>query len=140
MIRRPPRSTRTDTLFPYTTLFRSNHPLRPPRPVARKRAHRAARHEDRRAVWTEGAAGERAGEGVMGELPRNHFGAILADPPWRFRTWTETNQKKSASRHYDLMTLDQIKALPVASRSEEHTSELQSLMRISYAVFCLKKK
>src|SRR3546814_10249836 len=128
MIRRPPRSTRTDTLFPYTTLFRSqrlrpqgrlcappNHPLRPPRPVARKRAHRAARHEDRRAVWTEGAAGERAGEGVMGELPRNHFGAILADPPWRFRTWTETNQKKSASRHYDLMTLDQIKALPVAS-------------------------
>src|SRR3546814_8927067 len=75
--------------------------LRPPRPVARKRAHRAARHEDRRAVWTEGAAGERAGEGVMGELPRNHFGAILADPPWRFRTWTETNQKKSASRHYD---------------------------------------
>src|SRR3546814_9318895 len=111
----------------------------------------------------------------MGELPRNHFGAILADPPWRFRTWTETNQKKSASRHYDLMTLDQIKALPVAScaaddcalfmwcvnpmlphalevidawgfkfktvaRSEEHTSELQSLMRISYAVFCLKKK
>src|SRR3546814_17432084 len=84
MRRLPRRPTRTDTLFPYTTFFRS-------------------------------AAGELAGEGVMGELPLNHFGAILADPPWRFRTWTETNQKKSASRHYDLMTLDQIKALPVAS-------------------------
>lgn len=49
----------------------------------------------------------------FGELPHNHFGAIVSDPPWRFRTWSETNQKKSASRYYGLMTLDQIGALPV---------------------------
>src|SRR3546814_6079407 len=76
MIRRPPRSTRTDTLFPYTTLFRSH----------------------RRAA-----------------------GARLADPGSHHR---RTGMVEPGS----------------ASRSEEHTSELQSLMRISYAVFCLKKK
>lgn len=43
------------------------------------------------------------------------YGAILCDPPWRFRTWSETNQHKAASKHYDLMTLDDIKALPVAA-------------------------
>src|SRR3546814_9077412 len=75
MIRRPPRSTRTDTLFPYTTLFRSRRRRRHDRPCRRHR----------RCRW-------RAGRGY----PRR--------------------------------------------RSEEHTSELQSLMRISYAVFCLKKK
>src|SRR3546814_11215225 len=69
MIRRPPRSTRTDTLFPYTTLFRS-------------------------ALWP-------------GRAPSFHNTCVAASPP---------------------------------ARSEEHTSELQSLMRISYAVFCLKKK
>lgn len=44
---------------------------------------------------------------------RPPYAVIEADPPWRFRTWSETNQRKSASRHYSLMTLDQIKALPV---------------------------
>src|SRR3546814_3664098 len=86
MIRRPPRSTRTDTLFPYTTLFRSHPPQKCHR-CRRKRRGRAA--VDRRRP----AAGRRA-------APR----------AGRLR------------------------------RSEEHTSELQSLMRISYAVFCLKKK
>src|SRR3546814_7436740 len=71
MIRRPPRSTRTDTLFPYTTLFRSRRPA--PRPADRVKSGQ--------------------------------------DPP-----------------------------IVARKRSEEHTSELQSLMRISYAVFCLKKK
>jgi len=47
------------------------------------------------------------------DLPRHTFGVILADPPWRFRTWNETNQTKSASNHYQLMTLDEIKAMPV---------------------------
>src|SRR3546814_8595786 len=76
MIRRPPRSTRTDTLFPYTTLFRS--------------APRAK------------------------TLPTNSSSTIRKHPP---------------------------QSLPVVpSRSEEHTSELQSLMRSSYAVFCSKKK
>src|SRR3546814_8223810 len=85
MIRRPPRSTRTDTLFPYTTLFRSQGPAGHPA---------VARTAD--------------GEGP-GRAARRDDGAR------RLR-------------------------VPAAGRSEEHTSELQSLMRISYAVFCLKKK
>src|SRR3546814_6995834 len=89
MIRRPPRSTRTDTLFPYTTLFRSH--AGEPRDARRSRRHRP-RHgceaPDRHALGHR-RAGRRAA---------------------------------------------------VRGRSEEHTSELQSLMRISYAVFCLKKK
>src|SRR3546814_1788154 len=87
MIRRPPRSTRTDTLFPYTTLFRSDHG-QPPR-IRGDHAGRVPR--------PLGAMGPGRGDG------RPH-------------------------------------RIPVPDRSEEHTSELQSLMRISYAVFCLKKK
>src|SRR3546814_5154347 len=97
MIRRPPRSTRTDTLFPYTTLFRSQ--LRPgdhARP---------------------GKADPAAGAGPPVEGP-----SALARPPAPGR---------AASRLWPARSAD---------RSEEHTSELQSLMRISYAVFCLKKK
>src|SRR3546814_6889527 len=85
MIRRPPRSTRTDTLFPYTTLFRSVHHQR--------RLRRAGEPH---------ALHHRIGDGY--------------DPARR------------------------IARSGAAARSEEHTSELQSLMRISYAVFCLKKK
>src|SRR3546814_9896170 len=87
MIRRPPRSTRTDTLFPYTTLFRS-----PGAENDQTHARRRALGSRRRTVWS----------GIQGR--------------WR------------ALAHQ------------LSSRSEEHTSELQSLMRISYAVFCLKKK
>src|SRR3546814_1154444 len=94
MIRRPPRSTRTDTLFPYPTLFRS--PTRRPR---RGAGHlRPAHHGGRPAAALAGAD---AGEGDAGGGQRAHA---------------------------------------AGGRSEEHTSELQSLMRISYAVFCLKKK
>ena len=57
--------------------------------------------------------------GPFGGLPRGHFRTICADPPWRFRTWSETNQAKSPSKHYDLMTLDEIKELPVASLAAE---------------------
>src|SRR3546814_4979987 len=87
MIRRPPRSTRTDTLFPYTTLFRS-----PDRPES-------------------------------------------ASSPWstdRYRTW-HCDQRPG-------QWMCRARRNCRAHRSEEHTSELQSLMRISYAVFCLKKK
>src|SRR3546814_6288605 len=99
MILRPPRSTRTDTLFPYTTLFRSiavgNGACRKlQRPPAR-----AGRGDRQAAV-----------------RPRIEFRA----PLW---------QRQRRNRHANLLR-----------RSEEHTSELQSLMRISYAVFCLKKK
>src|SRR3546814_13698132 len=83
MIRRPPRSTRTDTLFPYTTLFRS-------RRGGGRQGHDADAGHDR--------------------LPRARGGVVLQPGPRG------------------------------GLRSEEHTSELQSLMRISYAVFCLKKK
>src|SRR3546814_957341 len=102
MIRRPPRSTRTDTLFPYTTLFRSTWN------ECRELPHRLP------------AAGRRR----------------LADP--RARTGirrARRGRNRTRSRH-DLGH----GARPAALRSEEHTSELQSLMRISYAVFCLKKK
>src|SRR3546814_2416077 len=95
MIRRPPRSTRTDTLFPYTTLFRSFDG----RVADGLRGRQQA--PDR---------GDDAGE-ILSRLWRFH-----ADPGRGLRR---------AQR---------------AARSEEHTSELQSLMRISYAVFCLKKK
>src|SRR3546814_9127594 len=91
MIRRPPRSTRTDTLFPYTTLFRS--------------ASSPVRHQP-------------AGPCGPGQ-PHTH-------PP---ATSSNSNLVPGASC-----------ANTSLSRSEEHTSELQSLMRISYAVFCLKKK
>src|SRR3546814_14515400 len=95
MLRRPPRSTRTDTLFPYTTLFRSFGARRPVAARPRLLARRPFRRRDEQ------------GRG------RDHRRRLYqSEPPDHSR----------------------------GARSEEHTSELQSLMRISYAVFCLKKK
>src|SRR3546814_10895057 len=97
MIRRPPRSTRTDTLFPYTTLFRS-------------------RRQQIRQVDDLAISDFRAD---MQQPARRAFGArILRDQLFR----------------------QVVLEIAAAHRSEEHTSEIQSLMRISYAVFCLKKK
>src|SRR3546814_7877053 len=96
-IRRPPRSTRTDTLFPYTTLFRSRRGREEGRP-------RGGRGPGRRR---RGGHPRRRGRGQLGDGLRRP-------------------QRKLPGLR--------------AQRSEEHTSELQSLMRISYAVFCLKKK
>src|SRR3546814_6241189 len=93
MIRRPPRSTRTDTLFPYTTLFRSS------RSYKCKTGLLVPRHQQRIALAQRGV-------GFVGV------------------------------RAHVVPELEGVGGL----RSEEHTSELQSLMRISYAVFCLKKK
>src|SRR3546814_7836392 len=90
MIRRPPRSTRTDTLFPYTTLFRSRQPAR----------HRLLRPD--------------------------HDQDQIDDRQCQVAASEEEAVPEARHR--------------IAARSEEHTSELQSLMRISYAVFCLKKK
>src|SRR3546814_9732736 len=101
-LRRPPRSTRTDTLFPYTTLFRSH-----PGGVC-----------SHRGTQPRAAAGRRrlhGGREPANLGPHRVAGTVRARPP-----------SGGAER-------------PCA-RSEEHTSELQSLMRISYAVFCLKKK
>src|SRR3546814_13745992 len=90
MIRRPPRSTRTDTLFPYTTLFRSR--------------------------------------------------ATVPGDPGAFAAAIVTDERRAISKKTTEALRVSGLAHIVAARSEEHTSELQSLMRISYAVFCLKKK
>src|SRR3546814_10741443 len=103
MIRRPPRSTRTDTLLPYTTLFRS-----------RARSVQAAGQRDRRF-----ARGARRGGGHDPRVARPHGDAAV-------RSGAQPRGADAGGA--------------VHQRSEEHTSELQSLMRISYAVFCLKKK
>src|SRR3546814_1363388 len=105
MIRRPPRSTLTDTLFPYTTLFRSAHP-----PEARERAVVGGRRR-RRAIL---------------RIERGEQDALA---PRRLHRAQPIGDRRVAVPHR-----------PIDQRSEEHTSELQSLMRISYAVFCLKKK
>src|SRR3546814_5880046 len=106
MIRRPPRSTRTDTLFPYTTLFRS----------VVDRQHRAVeRHAD------EQPARARPGPDFRLELAIGGQRRAAPDRP---------------CGHACIGTEGDL----AVDRSEEHTSELQSLMRISYAVFCLKKK
>src|SRR3546814_7260566 len=94
MIRRPPRSTRTDTLFPYTTLFRSIFALTV------------------EALWFRNNSFNGGADGAQVANPEL-FGIDLG--------------------------VGVGKAFPRSARSEEHTSELQSLMRISYAVFCLKK-
>src|SRR3546814_8100361 len=108
MIRRPPRSTRTDTLFPYTTLFRS----RGGRGGGIRRApHRRSLRRDCPLVRRQGRA--RAG--------------------WRARA----PPRRVVARR---PTIGSAGAWRGLARSEEHTSELQSLMRISYAVFCLKNK
>src|SRR3546814_7397834 len=103
MIRRPPRSTRTDTLVPYTTLFRSRQVVAAE--PAQRPATRLLRQLDR--------PGEQVRIGGRG----CHGPSMAATAP---------------------AALDPHRLRP--ERSEEHTSELQSLMRISYAVFCLKKK
>src|SRR3546814_6870835 len=106
MIRRPPRFTRTDTLFPYTTLFRS---------FLDEVAHRQAivaelgRQRDHQA----GVGADQLLQGV---------GVAVLAPRARQSVFAVARQQG------------------LGHRSEEHTSELQSLMRISYAVFCLKKK
>src|SRR3546814_7660675 len=92
MIRRPPRSTRTDTLFPYTTLFRS--------------------------TTSDGFA-----------MPGHH---ISDQQVFLFMTHRRQDTQAVAAAKAGISER--------SARSEEHTSELQSLMRISYAVFCLKKK
>src|SRR3546814_10212558 len=98
MIRRPPRSTRTDTLFPYTTLFRS---------LGRDHQRRLVQHR--------------------------------LDPPGRHHR-DEQDQQQAEEQDVERQPPDEVHRVPDEDRSEEHTSELQSLMRISYAVFCLKKK
>src|SRR3546814_6591312 len=103
MILRPPGSTRTDTLFPYTTLFRSAR-------GAERQCERTGEPDEGRACAGEPGRADRAGD----RRRRDNGGGRIDDRAGEGRRG--------------------------AGRSEEHTSELQSLMRNSYAVFCLKKK
>src|SRR3546814_4736055 len=139
MLRRPPRSTRTDTLFPYTTLFRS-------------RAERAVLHFQTALVAQEHYAV------ASGKIPIAAPGLdanIVTKLARRVhpvaRSFVEIAHLGIGVGETDpagpgvrppvtIPTFDQFAARRLARRSEEHTSELQSLMRISYAVFCLKKK
>src|SRR3546814_8145136 len=112
MIRRPPRSTRTDTLFPYTTLFRSRAPF--------------------------DLCTKRKAESVIGRIvpPLVEFAAQkIDDRSRRCRHGRQVRGMQQAD-----FPLQEFWSPLQRKRSEEHTSELQSLMRISYAVFCLKKK
>src|SRR3546814_9043083 len=119
MIRRPPRSTRTDTLFPYTTLFRSTHaPVGQPHPQILKQilgiVAGAANLEEAHDTVAVGKQHAFDALGGVGSIMRIGHGLLALE------------------RH--------LPSISAASRSEEHTSELQSLMRISYPVFSLNKK
>src|SRR3546814_8476034 len=112
MIRRPPRSTRPDTLFPYPTLFRSI----PPTPDYTPRAGRG-----RTTHWKPSSSPRKRGPSDFPRCTKNASSRLRV----------QDDQERIAGPFL---------RSPAAHRSEEHTSELQSLMRISYAVFCLKKK
>src|SRR3546814_1739996 len=112
MIRRPPRSTRTDTLFPYTTLFRSEALKAEFGQLAARALEMAQKNFLERADQRFSQAGEKS---------EAQLKALLQPVEATLKRYEDGVVK-------------------VERRSEEHTSELQSLMRISYAVFCLKKK
>src|SRR3546814_1173659 len=111
MIRRPPRSTRTDTLFPYTTLFRSRR---------------------RRAQLDVICPTARVDDQIRDDVGPGWFHEDMNASRRALAAQRVTNNPPYRIARGDGTRADQ--------RSEEHTSELQSLMRISYAVFCLKKK
>src|SRR3546814_1399172 len=112
MIRRPPRSTRTDTLFPYTTLFRSFQ-------IGCGRAHLLFQILD-----------------IGTQIMADHMRAVLQANVDRHLVFAGDMSDDVA----DMLLHRRLGDAVLLIRSEEHTSELQSLMRISYAVFCLKKK
>src|SRR3546814_8769977 len=112
MIRRTPKSTLTDTLFPYTALFRSVIEFV------------ESKHTPRNTLLRATRTGAAAGPAVKEELED------------LVRTWNVTPGSRTSSRSGSRRSWGS----PPMSRSEEHTSELQSLMRISYAVFCLQKQ
>src|SRR3546814_5532712 len=123
MIRRPPRSTRTDTLFPYTTLFRSQTATGTlPAKYLETQIIGASQSDRRRSTLSHKIL---AGLAACAITAPYGAGAQQAAEDWQA---------------IDALTATVANALGRTARSEEHTSELQSLMRISYAVFCLKKK
>src|SRR3546814_3235712 len=127
MIRRPPRSTRTDTLFPYTTLFRSDVS------GARVAHSSGGAIEQGGALRVGGATELDAGTGdvVLSNAGNDFVGTVGI-------TGGSVAIVDANGLTLGTVTADQLTA--TSTRSEEHTSELQSLMRISYAVFCLQHK
>src|SRR3546814_10482330 len=129
MIRRPPRSTRTDTLFPYTTLFRSFLIFEPPRSP----------------VVAQYGAGFPTFLAALPDLGGHNYLPDVAAFEWALNVAYHADDA-ALLRPEDLPDPDAVgrmrfplhpSAQRLSTRSEEHTSELQSLMRISYAVFCL---
>src|SRR3546814_8208657 len=169
MIRRPPRSTRTDTLFPYTTLFRSPrgaplhlaHPALDSRRGAAVALHRLGLQEQHAKV-----EGDRIETATEGDPRTRCLGRVLMRVdhlahPAGFAAQIGIGRARLRARRDEIAAVKligtdggeydpgpcrhRVEAGGIArvgddERSEEHTSELQSLMRISYAVFCLKKK
>src|SRR3546814_4663147 len=123
MVRRPPRSTRTDTLFPYTTLCRSR--------IGAKALDRRGAGKDRAGAAT--LRNEATGKILIRcrrlGFPSDPFAQIPCAPPRKGAIAVDSVKVRQML----------VPGLLARGRSEEHTSELQSLMRISYAVFCLKK-
>src|SRR3546814_4124801 len=111
MIRRPPRSTRTDTLFPYTTLFRSQSGVELP-------------HTSHILITIAEEVGQGASHGLHADVAE----------------MLSIDNAVCAPGQHSIENGITVPMADMTGRSEEHTSELQSLMRISYAVFCLKKK
>src|SRR3546814_1423321 len=141
MIRRPPRSTRTDTLFPYTTLFRSANfvyfPLHVPGDMAL--TMRSPEYLDQLSLI----------EQILRAVPANCNVAIKEHPAMigacdatrlmeMRRRYPQFKILPPTTNNYEVIRASRL--VVSINRSEEHTSELQSLMRNSYAVFCLKKK
>src|SRR3546814_7129930 len=135
MIRRPPRSTRTDTLFPYTTLFRSlekigGHQRREKSGDDQRKQHGDG---DRQAELAKELSGLAWHYGNRGKYRNNSGSGSQHRKADRIRTYQgcAIGRLSRFNPFLDIFNLD--------DRSEEHTSELQSLMHNSYAVFCLKK-
>src|SRR3546814_1047947 len=161
MIRRPPRATRTDTLFPYTTLFRSNDDQRRLQGVVN-----FPLNGDELALRLVGGYDEHDGYGRFVRLNNRPAGDVrsnylaratlrwapeavpltltIAGDYSRYRDSGDTATTLAVNPDFDLGGITVGQAFDAVgfdpTRSEEHTSELQSLMRISYAVFCLNKK
>src|SRR3546814_5229731 len=126
MIRRPPKSTRTDTLFPYTTLFRSNYTAERARFAVMQDGKEIARMFPEKRMYDVRAMPTT--EAAIRTTFLADLYVVIGDADgqggWTVRVYHEPL----------------VPWIWLGCRSEEHTSELQSLMRISYAVFCLKKK
>src|SRR3546814_9294198 len=121
MIRRPPRSTRTDTLFPYTTLFRSA--TNPPFSLFREYIGQLVQHDKDFIILGN----------MNAATCREVFPLFSDNRVWYGESIRSGDRKFYVPDSYPLNAAN-------CGRSEEHTSELQSLMRIPYAVFCLKQK